>query len=252
MPDKRIPDPGFAGDEGAADPALTAALEAHARDEGRLPDVLSALHRARVLAPVVALLGEADVTPEGLRRDKSADIAVPLLTGEDGRTALPVFTSLRTLGRWDPAARPVPVEGPRAAHVALGERAEVLVLDVAGPLPCVLEGPEVRALAEGRGQVPAYDDAALSSSTTDVLRSESWVVAAWLLPQRGVDARLTVQPDPAVPDGDLPGLLGGLAQRLGGLDSWRRSAVRGVDLAVSADASVPPGGPPLFTRASPE
>lgn len=251
MATKRIPDPGFAGDEGGADPGLAAALAAAAGDPGRTPEVLAALHQARVLAPVVALLGEAEETADGLRRDKSSDIAVPLLEGEDGRRALPVFTSLDSLARWDPEARPVPVEGPRAGHVAIAEQADVLVVDLAGPHTCVLETADVRALAGGRGLVPAYDDQELAAAAEPVLAAEQWLVAAWLQPGAGVDARLTVRPDPAVDAGELPGLLARLGRRLGDLDSWRARVVHGVDLAL---ATGPPGpaGRPVFTRAVPD
>ena len=116
--------------------------------------MLAALHRARVLAPVVALLGETGTTAGGLVHDKTADIAVPVLVDPDGARALPVFTDLAALARWDPAARPVPVAGPRAAQVALAEGAEALVLDLAGPLTVTLPLPEVQALAEGRAAAP--------------------------------------------------------------------------------------------------
>src|SRR4051794_13012008 len=97
----------FAGDDGRADPALAAALEAG--DERALADALAT---ARVLVPVVAVLGEerAPAGPSGLPSDKNADMAVATLVGPDGRTALPVFSSLTTLAAWDATARPVPAE----------------------------------------------------------------------------------------------------------------------------------------------
>jgi hypothetical protein len=131
---RSIPDPGFAGDDGSADADLVAAVAAHAADPARLPEVLAVLHRARVLAPVVALLGETGTTAGGLVHDKTADIAVPVLVDPEGARALPVFTDLSALARWDASARPVPVAGPRAAQVALAEGAQALVLDLAGPL----------------------------------------------------------------------------------------------------------------------
>jgi type III secretion system (T3SS) SseB-like protein len=247
---KRIPDPGFAGDEGHADPVLAAALAAAAQDPGRQPEVLAALHRCRVLAPVVAVLGESDVGASGLPRDKTSDIAVPLLGGADGRRALPVFTGLAALARWDPQARPVPVEGRRAAQVALAESAEVLVLDVAGPVTAVLETAELRALAEGRGAVPAYDDAELAAALSAVLAREEDVTAAYLLPQPGADARLEVAVAP--PGGDVAGsgLPARLAGRLGELAAVRAAAVRGLDLAVlpAGEAPTRPGvSRPLFS-----
>ena len=49
-----IPDPGFAGDTGATPPELADALDAVGADPGRRPQVLAALHGARVFAAVAA------------------------------------------------------------------------------------------------------------------------------------------------------------------------------------------------------
>ncbi|MCY7373033.1 MAG: SseB family protein, partial [Spirochaetaceae bacterium] len=106
MPSPRVPN-----DDGSVDPGLAAALRAHDAEPARLPQVLAALHRARVLAPIVALLQETGTSPAGLRVEKTSDIALPLLLDADGRKAVLVFSSLDTLHRWDRSARPVPVTG---------------------------------------------------------------------------------------------------------------------------------------------
>jgi hypothetical protein len=126
---------GAPDDTGAADPALAAALAAYAEEPARESDVLAALAEARLLVPVVAELGESEVGDDGLVRDKSADMATVLMRGADGRLALLAFTSLETLHRWDPDARPVPVPAPTAALAALQDGAEALLVDVAGPTP---------------------------------------------------------------------------------------------------------------------
>ena len=97
--------------------------------------MLAALGSARVLVPVVAELGESEVGADGLARDKSADMATVLMRGADGRLALLAFTSLATLHRWDPEARPVPVPSHVAAQAAVQDGAVALLLDVAGPVP---------------------------------------------------------------------------------------------------------------------
>jgi hypothetical protein len=153
MPDvRRIPDPGFAGDAGEADPALTAALTAYAaspEDPGRGLDVLLALQSARLLVPVVAVLGEVEVDAEGLAHDKTSDMATALLTGQDGRQALLAFTALTTLAAWRDDARPVPVAATLAARSAVQEGASALVIDVAGPTPYTVEGEALDGLARG-------------------------------------------------------------------------------------------------------
>lgn len=105
---KNIPDPGFSDDDGSADPRLSAALAAWAEDRAAVGPVLDALKGARLLVPVVAVLGEVEEDENGLRREKTSDMAVPTLKA-GSRTALPAFTSTASLARWDPAARPVAV-----------------------------------------------------------------------------------------------------------------------------------------------
>ncbi|MYV71110.1 SseB family protein, partial [Streptomyces sp. SID2131] len=103
---KNIPDPGFSDDDGTADPRLAAALAAWAEDRTAHGPVLAALREARLLVPVVAVLGEVETDENGLRREKTSDMAVPTLTAGD-RRALPAFTSTASLALWDPQARPV-------------------------------------------------------------------------------------------------------------------------------------------------
>ena len=148
-PAREIPDPGFPGDDGSADPALAAALAEHALDGDRHVAVFSALRSARLLVPVVAVLGESEVDESGLAREKTSDMATVLLTGRDGRQALLAFTSLASLATWRPDARPVPVSAVDAARSALQEGAAALVVDVAGPSTYAVEGDLLAGLARG-------------------------------------------------------------------------------------------------------
>lgn len=142
----------YTDDDGAPDVALARALAALAADPGA-PDLraaaLGALATARLLVPVVAVLGEVEVGPDGLARDKSSDMATVLLTGADGRTALLAFSGTATLQQWRADARPVPVAAQLAAQTALQEGAAAIVLDVAGPTRLVLEGTDLQAVAAG-------------------------------------------------------------------------------------------------------
>ena len=147
---RSLPDPGFAADDGTADEQLTAALAAYDRDPaGERTAAVAALAGARVLVPVVAVLGEVEHDAEGLARDKSSDMATVLLRGRDGRSALLAFTGLAALQRWRADARPVPVRAVDAARAALQEGADALVVDVAGPVLLAVEGESLRALADG-------------------------------------------------------------------------------------------------------
>jgi hypothetical protein len=139
----------YPDDTGEATPVLAAALAGYADDEARYPDVLAALGAARLLVPVVAVLGEVEVDDAGLARDKSSDMATVLLRGADGRMALLAFSSTETLAAWNPDGRPVAVAARTAAQSALQEKAHALLIDVAGPVTAAVEGDDLAALAAG-------------------------------------------------------------------------------------------------------
>ncbi len=149
MSGRTIPDPGFPGDAGEAAPALRAALAAYADGTGSHVDALAAVRDARLIVPVVAVLGESETDERGLVHDKSSDMATVLLQGADGRMALLAFTSTDALHAWDPQARPVPVTARTAALAALQEHAAAILVDVAGPAAFVVEGQDLEGLAQG-------------------------------------------------------------------------------------------------------
>ena len=145
-----IPDPGFADDDGSAPAELVDALLAYDADpDARHDATLAVLQDARLLVPVVALLGDVEYDENGLASDKTSDMATVLVQGRDGRTALLAFTSTGALLRWNPEARPVPVTVARAAEAALQDGAGALVVDVAGPVMFVVEAADLAELAQG-------------------------------------------------------------------------------------------------------
>ena len=155
---RSIPDPGFAGDDGATSPALARALDAYdARPDDLHPATLAVLQRTRLLVPVVAVLGEVEYDDRGLAHDKTSDMATVLIEGRDGRTALLAFTSTEAMRRWDPTARPVPVSVATTAESALRDGASAVVVDVAGPVMFVVETEDLQELAAGHVLVQVSD-----------------------------------------------------------------------------------------------
>lgn len=154
LPGRSIPDPGFAGDSGAADPALAAVLAACGRGECDDTAVLTVLEHSRLIVAMTAVPSAAGSAtgspPAGAPRDTDVEMALPIMLGTDGRRALPVFTSLETLAAWDPACRPVPVEARRAAAGAIEQRCAFLVLDPAGPVTWVADEAELAWLSAAR------------------------------------------------------------------------------------------------------
>jgi hypothetical protein len=147
--DKVIPDPGFAGDDGSSDQALLQVLAARRRSEATSAEVLGALADARLLVPVVAVLGEVEYDEFGLAHDKTSDMAAVLVEGADGRKGLLAFTGTDTLKAWNPEARPVPVRTRTAATSAVQDGAAALLVNMAGPDPYVVEGDDLVGLASG-------------------------------------------------------------------------------------------------------
>jgi SseB protein N-terminal domain len=147
---RTIPDPGFAGDDGAASSRVVAALAAYDAEPARkYAEVIGTLQTERLLVPVVTVLGEVEYDEQGLAHDKTSDMATVLMQGADGRLALLAFTSTDTMRRWNPDARPVPAPLQRVAAAARQDAASAVVVDVAGPVTFAIEGKDLRALADG-------------------------------------------------------------------------------------------------------
>ncbi|MEU4346427.1 SseB family protein [Streptomyces sp. NPDC023838] len=242
---KNIPDPGFSDDDGTADPELTAALAAWAEDRGSgaaHARVLAALQGARLLVPVVAVLGEVETDENGLRREKTSDMAVPTLTAGD-RKALPAFTSLASLALWDPKARPVAVPLHQALQAAAHERADTVVLDLAGPVAYELKGGALLALAEGRTSADPLDDPAVIEAVRTAVAAEPAVLRAHLGPGSADGTLALVLAEGAVPADAARRVV----ERLAADEVLRARLVQGLDLALlPAEAAQP--NEPLFTR----
>jgi SseB protein N-terminal domain len=152
----------FRGDHGEADPAVAAAFRAYVAGTGGEHALLTALAGSRLLVPVVAVLADGGgEAPDGRvagqaglsQGEKASEMAMPAIVGRDGRRALPAFTSAAAVRRWQPAARPVPVPASGVWQSAAHESWAV-VIDIAEPVPVVVEGARLAALAAG-AQPPA-------------------------------------------------------------------------------------------------
>jgi len=198
-----------AGDAGGADPAVTAALAAYAAGAATEHAVLTAVAASRLLVPVVAVLAEANadgtVPPapasarsgpgseppapasahSGSGSEKETEMALPTLIGNDGRKAVIAFTGTDTVRRWRADARPVPVPASRLWPAVAAEQADAVVIDVAGPVPLVVEGARLRALASGAPVPLPHED-------PDIRAQVAAVTGNFTLGPGGQDAELTV------------------------------------------------------------
>nr|WP_238402625.1 SseB family protein [Cellulomonas sp. H30R-01] len=163
----------FAGDDGSADPRVAAAVSAYGRGDGTVAGVVDALAGTRVLVPVLAELEAADVVVHDGHAhtvDKEASAGIVALRTPDGRTALPVFTSVAAMTAWRADARPVPTDAARAALSAVDEGWEVLVVDAGGPVTVLLPRTAVWALAQGQAWRPAVVGGTVDRDVAEAVR----------------------------------------------------------------------------------
>jgi SseB protein N-terminal domain len=248
---KNIPSPGFSDDDGAADPRLAAALRAWAADRSPRTEseVVAALPGARLLIPVIAVLGEAETGEDGLRHEKSSDMAVPTIQAPDGRRALPAFTSVDSLARWRADARPVAVPLRQALQALAHEQAGTLLIDMAGPVTYELTGPALRTLADGRDRVDPLTDPVVADAVREVLAGEPGVLRGFLAPAsdsgteggEAADGVLCLVPAPGVEAAEA---VRRIATALAGHEALRGRLVNGLDLAVLPPEFALPGEPP--------
>ena len=190
-----------AGDTGGADPAVIATLAAYAAGEATEFAALAAVAASRLLVPVVAVLAaanepraeepraeEAGAEKAGAEKsgmEKETEMALPTLIGNDGRKAVIAFTGTDTVKRWRADARPVPVPAARLWPAVAAEQADAVVIDVAGPVPLIVEGARLRALASGAPPPLPHED-------PDIRAQVAAVTDDFTLEPGGPDADLTV------------------------------------------------------------
>lgn len=200
---------GFEDDSGAADPGVLAALADPDRGPGAQVGLLEQLARARFVVPIVAEPAEVDASGEYVVETR-VEMAAVTLVAPDGARALPVFSGIEALARWDPAARPVPITPLRAGQAAVEEECEAIVVDVAGPATRVLQTSMVWALAQGRRWLPAAQDPVVRDRVAAAVAGEPAVTAYEMASDTGQLAlALTLVPGLAAAD------VTGVAQRLG-------------------------------------
>ena len=172
--------------------------------------MVAALAGTRVFAPVVAELGER--AADG--GDKSADMALALLTQPDGRRALPLFTDLAALVAWRPDARPVPVPAEQAALSGVQEECDALVLDAAGPVRFVVRRSASWALARGLPWVPAALDPVVAAAAERVVEGLAAVRGVRCEAGEGAELRVVLGIVPGLERARLDEVLRTVGERL--------------------------------------
>ena len=220
MIDLAAGDAPYRDDRGTADPLVAAALAAYLIAAGDEHAVLVALAASRLLVPVMAVLADEPSRPAGAAagsragndttrpdgsaslagngQEKDSEMAMPALLGRDGRRALPAFTCLDALRRWQPAARPVPVPAARVFQAAVQDSCAV-VIDVAGPVPLAVDGARLAALAAGRLVPRMHEDPDIWQDVAAAAgRVAPGIRVRLAAPQAGLDFTLELAPPAGV------------------------------------------------------
>lgn len=139
----------FAEDNGEADIALLSALLEFNSLYSNQVEVANQFALARVLIPLIATLGESGEGSHGQTVDKSAELSIVSVRTPDNQNALPVFTSVASMSRWNPKARPVPNNGRTVALAAVAEGNTRVVIDPGSETEFALRRTALEAIAQG-------------------------------------------------------------------------------------------------------
>lgn len=164
-------------DDGSAPAALMAAIAEFRAGNLGPQAVIDAFRSSRVLIPLLADLGDAELGAHGQLVEKSADLSIVTVQGPDGQTVLPVFSSVQTLQAWNPTARPVPVEPVKAALAAASEQTNRIVLDPGSESEFVIRRPAIEAIAKGVVWLPPEEREDVHEAFRSAIKGENDVFA---------------------------------------------------------------------------
>ena len=219
----------FAADDGSAPAAYAEALAAFrdlpedaAERAAAHSSVIDAVRISRFLIPLVAEAGDEGVNADGLRVDKTQELAIVRVKGPDGQTVLPIFSSVAAMTAWRADARPVPAEGRRAAVSALTDDCTWVVIDPTSDTELVVRHPALRAIAAEQLWVPPHVDDAVRDAVTLVIANDARI-HDYALATADPDARgsghdlvIRLQLEPGLSPDELTQLLTDFRARLSG------------------------------------
>jgi hypothetical protein len=161
-----------AQDDGSAPAEVIEALRRFREEQAGEAQVVDALREARLLIPLVAHAGESGLNARGQLVDKTQELSIITVAGPDGRNVLPVFTSVESMGRWNPTARPVPASAVRVALAAANEKTDLVVVDPKSVTEFVIRRPALWAIAQSLPWTPSYQDESVLDAFADAAGRE--------------------------------------------------------------------------------
>lgn len=177
---RRFEENPFDGDDGTAAPELITVLERFRAGEASESQVIDVLRDVRLLIPLVSHAGDVGVNARGQKVDKTQELAIVTVAGPDGRTVLPVFSSVAAMNHWRAETRPVPASAVRVALAAAGEQTDVVILDPTGEREFAIKRPALWAMAQEKPWVPCYADPTVRDFFLESVHAEPQVVTVSL------------------------------------------------------------------------
>jgi hypothetical protein len=123
-------------DKGDADPVLLALLQSKA--DGFEKSVFNRLVSSRLIGAIVA------------KKDENVEMMQALFSSNDGRVAMPVFTSLAELNKWNQEARPLPLISNDFAQQTIEQELDAIIVDIASDHRFVIKGYMLNCLAKNQ------------------------------------------------------------------------------------------------------
>jgi hypothetical protein len=123
-------------DKGDADPVLLALLQSKA--DGFEKSVINRLRNSRLIGAIVA------------KKDENVEMMQALFSSNDGRVAMPVFTSLDDLTKWNKEARPLPLIANDFAQQTIDQELDAIIVDIASDHRFVIKGYMLNCLARNQ------------------------------------------------------------------------------------------------------
>ena len=195
----------FADDDGSTPAALAEALAGFRSGALGAEAVVEVFPAARVLIPLLAEAGEVGFTDEGKMVDKTQELSIVTVQAPDGRTVMPVFSSVEAMARWNPEARPVPSFGNRVALAAIDDGNDLVILDPTSPeTEFGLRRPALWAIAREERYTVPWRDADVVAAIAGAAPADARVRGLRVLP--GDPGSRLVTPETLVEIAVAPGL----------------------------------------------
>ena len=164
-------------DDGSPPAALMESLAAFRAGSLGEAEVVREIINSRFLIPLLAEVGAIGVTASGLSVDKSQELSIVTVRAPDGRSALPVFSSVGAMKLWNERARPVPASAERIALAAASEGTDLVIIDPMSVSEFALRRPALWAIAQSLPWTPCYLNGEVLDALTEAARPESAIRA---------------------------------------------------------------------------